>query len=37
MTGVSRAYAIIAFPPDLDLESWMQVVPDLMYYIDHVK
>ncbi|KAF9442328.1 terpenoid synthase [Macrolepiota fuliginosa MF-IS2] len=37
MTGMSRAYAIIAFPPELDLKSWIQVLPDLMHYINHTN
>ncbi|KAF9449632.1 terpenoid synthase, partial [Macrolepiota fuliginosa MF-IS2] len=35
MTGVSRAYAIMSIPPELDLKSWIQVLPDLIHYIDH--
>ncbi|KAF9444212.1 terpenoid synthase [Macrolepiota fuliginosa MF-IS2] len=37
MTGISRAYAIMVFPPELDLTSWIQVAPDFMHYIDHVN
>ncbi|KAF9444803.1 terpenoid synthase [Macrolepiota fuliginosa MF-IS2] len=37
MGGISRAYAIMVFPPELDLKSWIQVMPDFMHYINHVN
>lgn len=37
MTGISRAYCVMVFPPELDIKTWIQVVPDLMHYIDHAK
>ncbi|KAF9443780.1 hypothetical protein P691DRAFT_787543 [Macrolepiota fuliginosa MF-IS2] len=35
MTGIPCAYAIMVFPPELGLTSWIQVAPDFMHYIDH--
>lgn len=37
LSGLSRAYCIMVFPPHLDLKIWIQVLPDLIHYCDHVK
>lgn len=37
MTGISRAYCVMIFPPELNLKTWIQVVPDLMHCIDHIN
>lgn len=37
LSGLSRAYGVMIFPPDLDLKTWIQALPDLIYYSDHVK
>ncbi|KAF9442329.1 terpenoid synthase [Macrolepiota fuliginosa MF-IS2] len=37
MAGASRAYAIMSIPPELDLKSWIQVLPDYIHYTDHAN
>ncbi|KAF5346820.1 hypothetical protein D9756_010548 [Leucocoprinus leucothites] len=37
MSGVSRGYAVQAFPPELDVKEWIQVIPDLWHFIDHAN
>ncbi|KAF9442113.1 terpenoid synthase [Macrolepiota fuliginosa MF-IS2] len=37
MNGASRAYAIMSFPPELDIKSWIQVLPDYIHYVDHAN
>jgi hypothetical protein len=27
----------MVFPSQLDFKTWVQVIPDFMHYIDHVK
>ncbi|KXN84673.1 Trichodiene synthase [Leucoagaricus sp. SymC.cos] len=37
MAGISRAYAAFGIPPELDLTTWIQVLPDFIAYIDHAN
>lgn len=37
MVGLSRAYCVMGFPPELDLKTWIQVFPDLWLFIDYAK
>ncbi|KAJ3562779.1 hypothetical protein NP233_g9362 [Leucocoprinus birnbaumii] len=37
MTGISRAYACMIFPADLDIRDWLQAVPDCMDLLDYIN
>lgn len=37
MSGITLAYTIMVFPPELDFKTWIQVVPDLMHWIEYGK
>ena len=37
MTGVARPYAIFTFPPDIPLATYIQIIPDMVNYINEVK
>jgi hypothetical protein len=35
--GVSTAFVIFTFPPDIPLASYVQILPNMVNYIDDVK
>lgn len=37
MSGVSQAYALFVFPPDLPVHSFIQALPDIMGFVNYVK
>lgn len=37
MMGVSTAFVIFTFPPDIPLRSYVQILPNMVNYIDDVK